>query len=119
MGDTLQFAVNYGTEESPNYFGYRFSDLSFTKVSNSLRIIANGEVDYVTLQNFFKAKSKVDKIVALNDEGVLQEYSILNDVKVSVTGSGKLVGTTYDDIIKFLVNNEVTSFSVLDLREKE
>ena len=29
------------------------------------------------------------------------------------------IRTTYDEIIKFLVNNEVTSSSVLDLREKE
>jgi hypothetical protein len=29
------------------------------------------------------------------------------------------IQTTYDEIIKFLVNDEVTSSSVLDLREKE
>ncbi len=42
-----------------------------------------------------------------------------NQPLFSKTTTAEEIQTTYDDIIKFLVNNEVTSFSVLDLREKE
>lgn len=91
--DILKFSVNYGTAEAPNYSGFKFSDLVFTKSGNDLVISApdyddNG-VDMpndVTLRNYFKEKEskRIDSIYALDGSGVQKSYSIKTNANINV-----------------------------------
>ena len=85
--DELRFVVNYGSSTTPDYSGYNFSDLVFNKEENNLVITAtNDDTDNtVTIKNYFKQKSRVDKIYALNESGTPENYSITKDATIHVT----------------------------------
>ena len=64
--------------------GYKFSELVFEKQADDLiiRTIDGGQVKVVDL---FVAPSKLDKIIALDDNGFAKNYSIINDVAFGIT----------------------------------
>ena len=71
--DVLRFVVNYGDNENPDYLGYKVTDLSFNFTEDDLEITA-GEGNKVTIKGYFSSPARVNKVRALNDEGVETEY---------------------------------------------
>ena len=78
--DTLKFSLGNGD-------GYEFSELRFEKSGDNLLITASAG-NTLTVNGFFTAGSKVDKIVAFDDEGKQTEYSIMNDAEIVVDLTG-------------------------------
>ena len=75
----------------------QFDELTFSKNGNNLDI-TNSYGDKVTLDGFFKSKSKLDNIYTY--DSVDEPNSIKNDAVVYVAGNTTVKGTAYDDIIQ-------------------
>ncbi len=114
--DTFYFGENFGKDTiySANqndelYFEkYSFYDLEFNKVGNNLVIKNYNDNNTVTLSNYFKSKDgqALDKIITFDqiseaDEGnyVYVEHSIKKEVIININGTGKINGTSLEDII--------------------
>ena len=102
--DALAFVLDYDVH-SHGLGGYKFSELTFTKSDNDL-VISTPDSGTVTVTGFFTNASKIDKIIAFNEEGVKTEYSLHEDARLSISNVNDYVGTDYNEEIH-LTNGDV------------
>lgn len=94
--DTLKLFVNSGTVESPNYSGYKFSELQFAlnpygpieklviSTPDGGQIVIDQFLHKLTGLTGVAKDSVLDTILALDDNGVMATYSIKNDAVFDV-----------------------------------
>jgi len=130
--DTLRFVKNTGSEQQPQYVGYKFSDIVFLRNVNNIDIYVGNNI--VTIDNYYTMpqQNKIDKIIALNENNIETEYSMseifinLDDYATTYenpyianpnysevfSGSGYVRGLTTKDVLtftgttKYTLNNE-------------
>lgn len=114
--DTFYFGENFGKDTiySANqndelYFEkYSFYELEFNKVGNNLVIKNYNDDNTVILSNYFKSKDgqALDKIITFDQRSesdeesyVYVKHSIKKEVIININGTGKINGTSLEDII--------------------
>ncbi len=78
--------------------GYRFSDLIFEKSSDNL-IIKTPDNGQIIVEGFYTSESKLDSIIALNDNDEVTAYSINNDASVIMSDVSDYRGTEKNEEI--------------------
>ena len=92
--DTLKLFINNGTEQSPDYSGYKFSELRFkltphASLPTETLIISTPDNGTIEVSQFLHTpmginKDPIDIIRALDDNGIATTYSIKNDAVFDV-----------------------------------
>lgn len=95
--DVLKFTTPDGKS------GYKFSDLKFTILENGdIQITSSG--GSVIISEFRQAESKIDKIIAFDDDGTTEKEYRISDVKFVVSAT-EYVGTDFDEEINLKKGN--------------
>ncbi|MBQ8458648.1 hypothetical protein IJ541_00945 [bacterium] len=114
--DTLKFSLYDGT----NFQGYKIDDLAFNRDGSSDDLVISTESgNKVTVQDFFNADSKVDSIMALEENSETEEkeqviFSLLKDntIGVQLSDGESYLATEYSEA--FAGNGKINGFSKKD-----
>ena len=119
-----------------DYSNYKFSDLTFTRNADNLTITFNGEghTGSVIVSDFFdeETENPIDSIVAYDNNGAKQTYSILDDAIINVdltqfentytataykeifTGTGSVAGLNRENDVIYADDLDAISYTRLN-----